>query len=660
MSKRIQPSIAMLPMEDISKYLTVVKGFRQKDELAPDTKTVDGIPSNKIAVAALKEDGSLHTDRNTVENALRLNGIEATEYVTKADSDELLTDTHAVASVSANEFRNLRDEFYQLKGLLAKNGLIKNNYSYHGFQDAFKFGDIRYVDRDITRGALVETRASISDLTLIDTSELEIGEYIVVEDAGKKYITQISNKENDRIFIQPAIEGPFETPVVIKKALGMYYGGTFLFGEQFGQIITDKEKYIILNDDDKTGKMWITNPKHGALVNFRVPNSAAGAVTKATIKALVKGNPGSLTCYIAELDDQLKPKDVERDEYLQELVLPPIETMIENKTIIGQSKIIPASNASAGWNDLEFTFDRPVELEAQKRYSMIIVSSHCDEYNQWCFQTVEGPYNVPDLHRNIFLYTYRDDALTTKESNDLFFALTIKEVIKNNVGYLQEGLYTTQINLPEQDYATRARVELKVNREGKFKVIDNPISLIIKEDESINIMNEDKKQYTGSIFPSDTTVVVGNQISKVGTARLSNTYFSLAKETYAPANADVYRMGYKVVLKARKKTINYDSRNNPIEYKDTLVLDVPFTAVIPGKEDGKEGNSSDRLIFETDIAIKENSEYLLDGFNDFEVQVYWQSKGVTASEMYINPELAGSIFDITVSFDKSYSKKKNI
>lgn len=269
-----------------------------------------------------------------------------------------------------------------------------------------------------------------------------------------------------------------------------------------------------------------------------------------------------------------------------------------------------------------------------------------------------------DLQTNMRLFYYKEEieakGISTEiTDSDLYFTLVTNEVVKNNVGYLQQGLYSSKVELPSNQTATRIRVEVKANREGKFKVVNNPSTLVIKEGESINLINEDNKQYSGSIFTSGTTVVVGDQISQVGTSRLSNTHFSLAKDTYAPANADVYRVGYSVVVKARKKVINYANINNPIEYTDTIVKELPLSAVIFGKESGKEKTSTDRLIFESDLKLLIGSEYILDEYNDFTVQVFWNNSGVTTQEMYTNPELAGSMYDITVSVDRAFNKEVN-
>ena len=68
-------SPAMLPLDSIAEYMDKVEGFSKKKESAEDTKQVDGIKSNLIAIAATDEAGELVNDRETVKNALELGGI---------------------------------------------------------------------------------------------------------------------------------------------------------------------------------------------------------------------------------------------------------------------------------------------------------------------------------------------------------------------------------------------------------------------------------------------------------------------------------------------------------------------------------------------------------------------------------------------------------
>lgn len=661
MQNRIYPSLAMLPIEDLANYLNIVHGFRSKDELAPDVERVDGIAASKIAVAATDSQGNLINGRGTIENALKLGGLEADKYLTIDNSKSLLVDAHNISRINADEIKDLRDELYQMKSELAKNGLIRDNYSYHGFQDPFKAGRIKYIDKPVTKGATIETRATISDITVVDASQLLVGEYIVIEDAGKCFLTKIIKKSGNRLFISPSINGPLSTIAVIKRSLGMYHNSSFLFGEEHGQLISDKEKHIILNDDygDGDGGIGRALPRllknnYGFATHFKVPNSVAGAITKFTVAVRGAGRPGILKCYIADPDTS---------DGLDIFKMASIEEMKEAGKIVGESDGLTSDILTASFIDRDFTFSTPAILKS-KRYVAIIKTLEADENNYWELRGIIR-YGGGDLHTNIDLYQVREGHASTvicdKMEDDLYFALTTNEVYENSIGYLQQGLYSTKIELPEGKDLTRVRVELKINREGRFKVVDNPASLVVRSGDMLSIVNEDKKSYTSSIFSNETSphIVIGNQVARVGSHRISNTTFSLAGDTYTPAGADVYRVGYNVVVTARNKYIDYNTPNDPVKYKDELVVPLTLTAVIPGKEAGKQDSSSDRLIFEAELAMLENSDYRLKGFNDLLVQVAWTSPGSTAAEMYSNPELAGAIYDITISTDRAYNKETN-
>ena len=174
-------SPAMLPLDSIAEYMDKVEGFSKKKESAEDTKQVDGIKSNLIAIAATDEAGELVNDRETVKNALELGGIPAKDYVTTEGANALLSDTYQVSVNSGNETKNLRDELYQLKAELAKAGLIKNTPCYNGYIDAFKEGQESYLKDAITVTSTDMSQVQVGYISVEDTSEFTVGEYIVVE-----------------------------------------------------------------------------------------------------------------------------------------------------------------------------------------------------------------------------------------------------------------------------------------------------------------------------------------------------------------------------------------------------------------------------------------------------------------------------------------------
>ena len=120
-------------------------------------------------------------------------------------------------------------------------------------------------------------------------------------------------------------------------------------------------------------------------------------------------------------------------------------------------------------------------------------------------------------------------------------------------------------------------------------------------------------------------------------------------DMYTPTNADVYRMGYKVIAKCRRKI-----KSVPLEYSAPVIVELPLTAVMLGKEPNKEAYSSDRLIFEAEIAPDESNR-LLNTFDHIEVQVFWESP-VKNENINDNTQFAGKILDLAVITDKSYNK----
>ena len=119
-------------------------------------------------------------------------------------------------------------------------------------------------------------------------------------------------------------------------------------------------------------------------------------------------------------------------------------------------------------------------------------------------------------------------------------------------------------------------------------------------------------------------------------------------DMYTPMSADVYRVGYTVIAKCKKKATDV-----PVTYGEPVIVELPLVAIMTGKESDKEAISSDRLIFEAEI--KKGTEKALEVFDNIEIQVFWKS-GLQADNLNTNPQFAGRILDISVSTDKSYNK----
>lgn len=643
MSKNyISPSL--LPMDEIAQYMELIAKFGKKTDSSADTNNVGGVDSSLIAKAATNEDGALYSDRETVKNALQLGGVPASSYVTAEGAGALLSDTYAVSVNMGNEIKNLRDELYQMKAELAKSGMIKNIDCYNGFIDAFKIGNEKYLKDAITVISTDMSSVSNSFISVEDTSEFIAGEYIVIN-TNEPQIVKIQDVVNStRLNLVSNVAGPIASGTEIFKAYGSYNNGAFVFGSKKDLSVSSKERYIILNDDAQPlllTKKYTPNSGYAAQIN--IPSTARGAVRKVGVQAKVTGHPGGLKCYV--IDTTNNTNDVTS--------LPTIVELKEDGKVIGESNLLYSSEATSSFNEMYFEFSEPVILE-KSNYMFLFVQIDADTNNYWELRGLRGENNM-DLQTNSKLYSFSDGVGLKAEDGDLYLVVVTSEVLLNQLEYNKQGLYSANFELSNLTQATRVRVELKVNREGRFKVVDNPNTLVPSATKPLNTYNEDNKSYSVNLFNTGDKIVIGNQIAEVGTSRTANTSFNLAKEAYAPAGAPVYRVGYDVQVKACNKTIDTANASNPIKTESLTLVNLPLIAIVPGKESGKEDISSDRLIFEAEIKVDEDTQYKLKEFNDIEVQVYWSNELATKLDLNNSPELAGKILDITVSTDNTYN-----
>lgn len=639
-------SPAMLPLDSITEYMEVV-GFRKKDDDATDTKNVSGISSDKIAIAAINSTGELVSDRNTVENALKLGGVEASNYVTTEGANALLSDTYQVSTNSGNEIKNLRDELYQMKAELAKAGLIKNSHCYNGFIDAFKQGQEKYINEDVTIVATDMSQVQLGYLILEDNSDLAAGEYICINTDTPQVVQIQDISGTDRVNLVSNVKGPILQGTTITKYSGSYNDGMFVFGKKKDMSVSSQEKYIILNDDAQPlllTKKYTPNSGYAAQIN--IPSTARGAIRRVGVQAKVTGNPGGLRCYVIDHSNNIE--DV--------FAMTTIQEMKEKGKIIGESNLLYSSQANQSFNELYFEFSEAVIAE-KSNYIFLFVQIDADQNNYWELRGLRGETSN-DLQTNSKLYSFSEGSILKAEDGDLYLIVVTSDIVYNNMEYSKQGLYSAKVELSELTKATRVRAELKINREGRFAVIDSPNTLVPGATSPVNTFNEDNKSYSTSIFNVGQQIAIGNFIATVGNSRTDNTSFSLSKDTYAPAGAPVYRIGYKIQAKAMIKELDLINKTNPIKTTKTKIIELPLVAIIPGKEAGKENFSSDRLIFEAEISVNQDNNYVLEQFNEIEIQIVWENQGATTVDLNNNPELAGKILDVVVSTDNTYNTIK--
>lgn len=639
-------SPALLPMKEISEYMEKIHGFGKKTDSSADTKNVAGVKSDLIAKAATNEHGELVEDRETVKNALNLGGVPASSYVTTEGAEALLSDTYKVSRNTGDEIKTLRDELYQMKAELAKAGMIKNTDCYNGFFDAFKSGDKKYISNVITIVNTELSSSTIGSISVEDASDLIAGEYIVIN-TTEPQIARIQDIAGTKVTLETTITGPVVNGTEIYKTLGTYSNGCFVFGENQQVAVSSQEKYIILNDDAQP--MLLTKkytPNSGYAAQINIPSTARGAIKRIGVQAKVTGFPGGLKCFI--IDPSNNSNDITS--------LTTIEQMKEDGKIIGESNLLYPSQASQSFNELYFDFTETIIL-SKSNYMFLFVQIDADNNNYWELKGLRGTNNI-DLQTNSKLFSFADGVGLRPEDGDLYLVVVTSDVLLDYLQLNKQGLYSCDVKLADLTKATRVRVELKVNREGRFKVVDNPATLVPNTERPLNTYNEDNKSYSVSLFNTGDKIAIGSFIGEVGNNRTANTSFNLAAEAYAPSGAPVYRIGYKIQAKASNKVFDKIDPSNPIKIKDTIVTELPLVAIVPGKESGREDKSSDRLIFEGEIKVDSDTNYVLDNFNNIEVQVFWENKNATTVDLNNSPELAGKIFDIVVSTDNTYNTIK--
>ena len=613
-------SLAMIPVEDIATYLEIVKGFSIKGEKAVDTDRVAGIDAELIARAIDAE------HRDTVNNSLNLGGIPANKYLTLENSEALLNDTYKVSTTLSSELKEMRDELYQLKAELAKQGYIKQNHVYDGFYDAFRNEEIRYINDEITT-VVGEHRASDNIIIVGNADDIAPGEYISLTDANKDmHAYKVVDVVGNQLQLDRTLGVTIPSKSFVKKYAGSYHNGEFVFGRDSGSytstemikaIIKDGKSRVVIKTLGEESKGFATKLSYYA-------STYETFIREITMSLAYTGNPGSIRASIWEL---INEDNKER---------PTCEKL-------GESNNIYTSSCSNSLTEVKFKFDTPIEILPGHTYLVALYCGGTDDNNTWKIGGYVDEYDVAagSLWYTDDTYDFNNEVFKLiPGSTDAFLALGISKQIKADIIYNNSGLYSCHEEI--SGGFTRARVELKVSREGMFYVASGSTLSTIAG----STLQMSGGELVNPFFNKD-QVVVGNMISSID-GDCTNKTIKFLDDVYTPAGEDIYRVGYKVVAKCKKKVSDV-----PLTYSEPVVVELPLVAVMRGKETGKENISTDRLIFESEI--KQGQERALEIYDDIEIQVFWYS-GLQADNLNTNNQFAGKILDISVATDKSYNK----
>lgn len=684
-SNLTKAGLSVLNMDEIEAYLRIKYGHITETDKATDTKKVAGIDSKLIAVAVSPD------DRTTVNNALNLGGIPASDYMTNQSGSSLAEDTQNVKKEYGKDIADLRDEIYQLKNELAKQGLICNTRDHLGYHDIFRNGYKPYEYKCIGTVASQSDNRYELNVTPTISQKFDIGDYIAlyfkaVDKVNVKQIKDISANGEVITLDQSVDENCIiaQDNVEIYKSYGVSRDGNFYFSKDKEFLIGDTERYSCLDDDSNFKlRKRIDGQNKGFAYTFRVPESKLGYLTKFEIQVKSAGSP-TLTCHIINEEDIGKFKNPEQAKtmylkYKEDINETPFYFYAKSKPLtIDPTKGQYVANFDF-WNAETNSYPILEKLDENNktvRYCAIIEGSYIDEdnYAEILFlqhENENGAYG--DLQLNNTTYYYQEvlenskvPAMNTDEeinSMDMYYGITTKEKVKNDLEATERGLYSARIHASYPEGVSRARLTLRVNREGgrcyadieEAKVYGSMYSksFTAKNEDSIDkahslslsstITKPLELRETNSDLNHITESIIGNHIVKA----VESNYDQIVPETpiYVRPNDMVYRNGYIVSVKG--KFYEYDNEQDKYVAKKTKKIYLPLKAVI--RDEVKYDNHySDRLIFEGEFLEEDKPVF----FNDIELQIYWENSSINEYSGQEKRIRMGIIHDLVLSFDR--------
>lgn len=674
------PSTALLPMNDVAEELKTIYKFQTTEVNASDVDKVAGVPADFIAVAYVNEDGDKIVfededgqvyieDRETVKNAMYLKGIPADEYMSRKEGAVIENLSKNISDTFADEIASLRDEIYQLRGELTRNGMVKEHGLYAGFQDFFKPSNKKYIythkiDPDTNEsidtfeiaklGQSFVNAPNVNKVVLDKAGLIKEGDWFVINktDVEEEHLVQATKVEvvggEEEITFRSlysdqgisSIDNP--NAVQIWKVLGDYFNGTFSYSEVQSNVVTNRERLTMLNDDTKTEMQTISVNRSGYAATFRVPSNMGGAVNKFSVFTRVEGSPGALTCYVFDgtAETLALIKDVN-------------DPAIQDRLIAKSLPITVKDSSSLAVQEINFDFTNPRTnkkpiIDGGKHLCFIIVAEAADETNRWFIQFTKANYTPGtdvQTNNNAYLYVEGNSLQESQSLGDLMFVLSTLEVATLQEVPKTEGVYSTKvIKASNNESLARARLTMRVNKEGILSAVTNGI---IIDGGLVKVSSKNKHTVSDLGLQENDVIVIGDQIRTVN-GKCTNSTFPIDKAMLVEAGMPVYRIGYKPYLRAVKRVWNGEKDQPGYEVLSDKVLPMELKCVM--KDDMSVSDEfSERLIFECEF--RDEQGLPIDA-NEFYLQVVWASN-VSKEELNNNKDFVGRIFDLSLSFDRT-------
>lgn len=687
-------SLAQIDADALADYIVSSKRlvYRRADDgdesivasnIAQDVEKVAGTNAENIAVAINSD------NRDTVQNALKLNGIDADQYMMTSTGNSIQTKQIKMRKLYGDDLQNIKDELYTLRQELAKGGFIEDRGEYTGYVDTFRAAAPKHL---FSKLAVVTTTGNADEIFVEDEDvfdSLDIYDYIVLEaeDVQKFTIKQIAEKDKTRrvLILDSEIRGDVysaENGMNLYLSYGINDEGMFKFARAAELMMASEENHTGLSDDTYKIMKHVTEPNKGFAYSFRVPEEKQGYVTSFEICAKAYGTPGSMICYLMDA------RDVENFHNPVQAASD-YQTALANKDdsfhFFAASKPYVLSSAY-GRRYIKFDFLQDNDMypimsqdeDDTVRYVAIVECLDCDQNNYYDIQFLQhknSEGHLSDLELNNITYHYERQkdgssklALTTDDAinaSDMYYHIVTRSIVEKEVYPEDKGLYSFRIET--KDLVNKARVMLRIRREGIWKAITGTPKAEAFYNKTITIQDADptngirtipKLQLKSQTYKPlelrennvDTTeqvlTVIGNNITSAHSLEESAVTFD---DPVVLKDGDpIYRMGYLVSLKARKVSL----QNGHLTATPYRHFVLPLTEVFKDFR-RTDKMSSDRLLFEANLFDIEATDD--DYFNDFIVQVYWSNTDMETNDYPdIRKAQMGAIKDIAVSFNEGY------
>lgn len=503
--------------ENTSMNEPVALNYRNMIIKADDVDLVAGVKADKTAIAI----DSNH--RDTVNNALHLNGYDSDHFMSSSDGKDLTDRTNKTIINYGKDITDLRNEVYEIKHALEKQGLITNTYQRMGYNDVFRNGYKPYEYEPI--GEIIADCPNYRTLILPNDSveTLDENDFIAIYFVNTKNVNvrQIKEIKADRETI--VLDESMDTSenillgnVIVYKSMGVSQDGNFYFAKQAETIPSDIIMYTGFDDDTAADSLLIIQRDGLGYANtFRIPEKKLGFLHDFSVIAEVKGTP-TLMCVVIDAADIKYFKNPEQALKLYESG--ELDSEGEPKMHFF-AKSNPVSLTTAAQRKVTFDFfdsskdsyplvsrkDNPVD-NTVVRYCAMIFAQDADQDNAVKLYAVynrnHDDENVVDIQTRNILCKYkeqRDSAThstvyTQTEINnysttsvagiqsreeldvqayddnldkyDMYYEVSLREPIENQMVPYKRGLYSARIKSAYPEGISRARLMLRFSREG--------------------------------------------------------------------------------------------------------------------------------------------------------------------------------------------------